>query len=305
MKNLKVCVIAVILSSLVSFTDASTDILNVPIHITSGERITLSDYKGKKPVYLKFWASWCGPCMKEMPHFQGAHEKFGSSIEFISINLGINDSPDDVKSVVEAFGLTMPTTLDDDGKLAQTFKFIGTPYHLIFDKNMNLVHRGHKANESLDNKLALVSTDKDVGHLSNAVFLKNEPELVIAGVEDRPTALFFTATWCDWYLKDTKPAMAINCSNSQREFNKMVNKYPRINWVLIVSSLWTGESDLEDYHNKFRTPLQGLIDKSNKTFAKYSIKNFPTLILLKNGAEIYRTSELPDNTLLIKRIEDL
>lgn len=305
MNILKGCVVAVLYLFLASIAEGNADIFSTPIKITSGESITLSDYKGKKPVYLKFWASWCGPCMREMPHFQNAHETFGSSIQFISINLGINDSLDDLNRVVKKFDLTMPTTIDDDGRLAQTFKFVGTPYHLLFDKNMNLVHRGHKANETLDNKLALVSTDKDIEHLSNSVFLENEKELVVTGENDRPTGLFFTATWCDWYLKDTKPLVAENCVTSQIEFNKIVTKHPKVNWVLVVSSLWTGESDLTDYHKKFETPISGAIDKSNKTFVKFGVKDFPTLILINNGAEIYRTSQLPENKQLIEHIKQL
>lgn len=40
-----------------------------------GEEHTLSDYEGKT-VFLNFWATWCGPCKREMPEVQALYEKY-------------------------------------------------------------------------------------------------------------------------------------------------------------------------------------------------------------------------------------
>ncbi|MEO9216244.1 MAG: TlpA disulfide reductase family protein [Rhodanobacter sp.] len=50
-----------------------------------GKRHPLSDYRGHR-VLLNFWASWCGPCLKEMPALNQAQEKFG---EHAPIVIGI------------------------------------------------------------------------------------------------------------------------------------------------------------------------------------------------------------------------
>ncbi|WP_448569491.1 redoxin domain-containing protein [Thalassotalea ganghwensis] len=288
---------------MVAFANAADNYLTVPISYPSGKVVKLADFKGKKPVYIKFWASWCVPCMKEMPHYQQAYEKLGDDIEFVSINLGINDGVEDINKVVEKFGLTMPVVIDNDGQLAQIFKFVGTPYHLLFDQQLNLVHRGHQANESLDNKMALVAGSEKVDNLSTAVFSESAPELTIANVDKVPTGLFFVATWCDWYLKDSRPKISQNCIDSQLAFNQLVKTYPKVNWVTVVSSLWTGEQDLKEYQKRFNTTNDGMIDQSNKTFVKYSVKDFPTLVLLDNGKEIYRTTTVDNDHQLIAELK--
>lgn len=49
-----------------------------------GKEVKLSDYKGKK-VYLKFWASWCGPCKKSMPELMELAAKEDRDFEILSV----------------------------------------------------------------------------------------------------------------------------------------------------------------------------------------------------------------------------
>ena len=49
-----------------------------------GKEVKLSDYKGKK-VYLKFWASWCGPCKKSMPELMELAAKPDRDFEILSV----------------------------------------------------------------------------------------------------------------------------------------------------------------------------------------------------------------------------
>ena len=52
----------------------------------SGKKVSLSDFKGKY-VYIDIWATWCGPCQREIPHLQKLEEKYhGKDIYFVSIS---------------------------------------------------------------------------------------------------------------------------------------------------------------------------------------------------------------------------
>ncbi|MBV1870981.1 MAG: redoxin domain-containing protein [Gammaproteobacteria bacterium] len=299
LKNLSI-IVAFVFPFSVSATTLPDKLLNIPIHLISGENTSLIDFKSKKPVYLKFWATWCRSCIKEMPHFEHVQNEHGEDIQVIGINLGVNDDINTVKKVIEDFGLSMPMAIDKSGDLAQAFKMIGTPYHLLFDKNMNLIHRGHKANESLDNKLALVSKTNPVDLLDIGVLSNNELDLNLPLNDGKTHALFFTATWCDWYLKDSRPSVSKNCSMAQINVNELSKTYPDFAWHGIISRLWTGDKDLIAYKNKYQTVHGLTIDKNNQLFHHYSVKDLPTLILVKNNEVIVKITSFIDRDSLVK-----
>ena len=57
------------------------------------------DNKDKKPVYLIFWATWWTHCKKELPVWKKLHEELGNKIEFIGINIGINQEIEEVQAL--------------------------------------------------------------------------------------------------------------------------------------------------------------------------------------------------------------
>jgi len=286
----------------VNSTNLPDKLLNIPINLISGESTSLSEYEGQKAVYIKFWATWCKPCRKEMPHFEHIKNEYGDSIEVIGINIGINDDIKAVEATIKEFGLTMPMAIDKSGDLAQAFRFIGTPYHLLFDRDLNLIHRGHKANESLDNKLALISQSKPVDLLDIDSLSENEPNLKIDLNDDKIHALFFTATWCDWYLKESRPQSSQNCISAQKNVNTLSLAYPDIIWNSIVSRLWTGNTDLKDYKKKYSINHSIAIDMSNSLFHQHSVKDLPTLLLIKNNKIILKVTNFSDSEKLNKLI---
>ena len=266
----------------------------IPLPLMSGENASLHQFKNKKPVYLKFWATWCQPCMKEMPHFQHVQEQYGETIEVIGINLGINDDLAAVNRVIAKFGLTMPMSFDKSGDLAQAFKMIGTPYHLLFDKHMNLVHRGHSASEPLDNKLALLSQAKTVDFIDKAQLIETATDISINTADGKLHGLFFTATWCDWYLQDSRPEASKNCVQAQKMLNLLNREYPEISWHGVISRLWTGEKDLADYQKKYAISYPMAVDKSNRMFHQYTVKTLPTLVLIKGGKVIDKVTDFSE-----------
>lgn len=265
-------------------------LLATPINLTSGETTSLKENLGKQPVYLKFWATWCKPCRKEMPHFEEIQQAYGDDIKVIAINLGINDDLAAVNETIKEFGLTMPMAIDESGDLAQNFRFIGTPYHLVFDKQMNLVHRGHEANESLDNKLAILAQSDDNQNTDNALeqlaadtLVESEQDLEFNFNDGKTHVLYFSATWCDWYLKDSRPDVSKRCTQGQLAVNELAKQHSEFKWQGVISRLWTGERDLLDYQKRYKTSFPQVIDKSNQLFHQYGIKNIPALVVIEQG----------------------
>lgn len=271
-------------------------ILSLPITTISGENLTLDQYRGKKPIYIKFWATWCQPCRKQMPHFQHTQKKFGDKVKVIAVNLGMNDSLKLIKKTKNEFGLTMSIAIDKSGILAQSFKLIGTPLHVLIDKNGTIVHTGFKASREIDKKIQLLASNKttDIPDISLLSLPKSGSKSLVKNIRHKNTVLFFVATWCDWYLKESRPTMSKKCINAQLSINHLYKKYPEYNWVGLASRLWTGNKELAKYKKKFTIIHPISVDTSNEGFFTYKVKDFPTLIMISNGKEVFRVKDFND-----------
>ncbi len=288
-----------------AMTHASTlddEILSLPITTLSNTTINLGQYKGKKPVYLKFWATWCRPCRKQMPHFQNVQEEYGEKIQLIGVNLGVNDDISFVRDTKKEFALTMPIAIDVSGQLTQAFNLLGTPYHVLIDKNGNIVHKGHEASKEIDKKIKLLAVNESIALPDISLSFNSGAELDIGSDKNKYTALFFVATWCDWYLKESRPSVSKNCIDAQNTINTLYKQFPQYNWVGIASRLWTEEKELGEYKTKFAVSHPLNIDTSNKLFFNHRVKNFPTLILMKEGEEVMRVSKFEDQKQLTDKL---
>ena len=101
-------------------------IMELPITLASGKTVTLQQIKGSKPLYLKFWASYCRDCLQQMPHLQSLNQKYGDKIQIVAVNFGVNEEKNSVESIQKQFGLQMPIVIDNSGKLAKAFNLINT-----------------------------------------------------------------------------------------------------------------------------------------------------------------------------------
>ena len=97
----------------------------------SGAPKTLADYRGKV-VLLNFWASWCPPCLREMPSMERLRVKMeGRPIEIIA--LASAESVDDVKGFLSKMQLGFPILLDPDGSNTKRWKVFALPTTFLLD----------------------------------------------------------------------------------------------------------------------------------------------------------------------------
>lgn len=294
--------LAVILSGSAAAASLPDTLLQLPITFTSGERTSLAEYQGKKPVYLKFWASWCEPCQKEMPHFQYIQDTYGDTIEVIGVNIGINDTPERAAQIIKQFSLTMPTAIDTHGDLTQAFRMVGTPYHLLLDRDMQLIHRGHEANDVLDRKIDRVSRTQPVDLLDAKTLVESAPDVALNTQDGKMQALFFVATWCDWYFEEREPDTAKHCVAAQKQINALAEKHPNIVWQGIATRLWTGDEELATYTQRHDVTHAFTIDHSNRLFHRFGVKDLPTLVLVKDDKAVATITDFSDTTQLRQRL---
>lgn len=94
----------------------------------SGETVKLSDFRGK-PVIVNFWASWCGPCKREMPDFQQAYENYGEDIDFLMVNMTDNnrETVEVAREFIEGEGYTFPVYYDTSMEAAMVYGVTSIP----------------------------------------------------------------------------------------------------------------------------------------------------------------------------------
>lgn len=111
---------------------------DIALYYLDGSSAALSDYRGKT-VLLNLWATWCGPCVGEMPAFPRLQEEFGDELQIIAVNCG--DSFDTVKQFAEENGYTFPIALDEEYEIMMgTYRTSSIPYTVIIDESGIIRH---------------------------------------------------------------------------------------------------------------------------------------------------------------------
>ena len=105
--------------------------------LIDGTSITLSELQGK-PVIINFWATWCGPCVKEMPAFERLKDDFGDKIGIIAVNCG--DEAGTVKDFMEENGYTFPVVLDEEYSISMLYPTNSIPYTVVVDAEGKVTH---------------------------------------------------------------------------------------------------------------------------------------------------------------------
>lgn len=134
---------------------------NFTLKDINGKSVSLSDFRGKV-VVLNFWATWCSPCVKEVPDFNELQKKYGSSgLQFVGIALD-DEGLSKVKPWVEKNGVTYPILLPQPDIFQKYGDMNAIPVTIIIDRNGNIRERytGARQRQVLEDKVVPLLAEK-------------------------------------------------------------------------------------------------------------------------------------------------
>lgn len=122
-----------------------------------GAKISLSDYAGKgKYVLVDFWASWCGPCCREMPNVVELYNKYKKTGKFEIVGVSLDDEADSWKKALGQYNMTWPQMSDLKGWKCEGSGLYGVnaiPHTVLIDPDGVILERDLRS-EKLAAKLA-------------------------------------------------------------------------------------------------------------------------------------------------------
>jgi cytochrome c biogenesis protein CcmG, thiol:disulfide interchange protein DsbE len=90
------------------------------------------------PAVVNVWASWCGPCRFEFPHFQQAAADYGKRVAFLAVDS--QDSDEAAATFLEEAPVPYPSYTDPDEEITDGFDVVGLPATAFYDRRGNLVY---------------------------------------------------------------------------------------------------------------------------------------------------------------------
>ncbi|MFV0468951.1 MAG: redoxin domain-containing protein [Dysgonomonas sp.] len=139
-----------------SDTNGAGAYIDVKGNTPEGKTIAISDYVGKnKVVLIDFWASWCGPCIKEMPNVKKAYDKYHSK-GFEIVGISLDENKTEWTNAIHQLGLTWPQMSDLkgwDSQLSAPYGIEQIPATYLLDSNGIIIGKDLRG-EQLEAKLA-------------------------------------------------------------------------------------------------------------------------------------------------------
>ena len=98
-----------------------------------GKTVSLRDYRST-PVLINFWATWCGPCVYEMPFLQQIYEE-RSDKGLVMLEINVGETPARVTSFMKQYNLSLPVLLDTNQAVARRYGITGLPTTFFINKD--------------------------------------------------------------------------------------------------------------------------------------------------------------------------
>src|SRR5438105_1556973 len=98
---------------------------------------------------LEFWATWCPLCKALEPSLKAAHARYGRTVRFLAIGVGVNQSPASIKRHLTEHPLPFPVLFDGAGTAVRAYEAPTTSYIVVVDKTGTVTYTGTGAEQDI------------------------------------------------------------------------------------------------------------------------------------------------------------
>ena len=136
---------SVLLVSAVSADELSGAAPDFTLMSRAGEQVSLADLRGQV-VMINFWATWCGPCRREMPHLEALHQRY-SDLGFTLLGINVEDNTSGVDKFLKETPITFDVLYDPANEVSAMYDVIAMPSTVMVDREGNLryMHHGYQS----------------------------------------------------------------------------------------------------------------------------------------------------------------
>ncbi|HYW30932.1 MAG TPA: TlpA disulfide reductase family protein [Gemmatimonas sp.] len=121
-----------------------------PLQTLDGKDVDLSQYLGKGPVVLEFWATWCGNCKQLEPAMRAAMKKYAKQAAFVTVAVSVNQSRERVGAWQKINKIPGTLLYDRKGEVSGAYDVPATSYVVVVDKTGKVVYTGTGGTQNLD-----------------------------------------------------------------------------------------------------------------------------------------------------------
>jgi len=116
---------------------------NFELEDVGGKKVQLARFRGKNPVFLNFWASWCPACRQETPENEKLHQLLGpKGLKLVSISIDKGPGAlNNVRKFMEEFKLSFKPLLDTKGDVMELYGVTAIPTTFLIDRKGMIVAR--------------------------------------------------------------------------------------------------------------------------------------------------------------------
>lgn len=111
-----------------------------------GRLVSLTGLLKKSPVLLDFWALWCNPCLKELPHLNDIQEAYKEKLRVVAVNEDDASNQAKIRPFVKGNRYRFQVLLDPDHLVMRRFKLNAIPTTFLIDQRGKMVffHQGYQ-----------------------------------------------------------------------------------------------------------------------------------------------------------------